>query len=144
MADLIYNKFKQGLLQGSYALDGGVLPIYVALLNNSYVVNIDTDLYATTPLVYEITGTNYTAGGAALSSPNVELNATKDAGVLWGSNIRWDNATFTARYAVLYGSSGAGMASDPLVALFDFTTDKAVVAGTFDIQWSANGILQCS
>lgn len=144
MADIIYNKFKQGLLQGSYALGTAALPIYVALVNNSYAPNIDTDLYATTPLVYQIIGTNYTAGGVALSSPNIELNATKDAGILWGSNIQWDNATFTARWAVLYGSSGAGMASDPLICAFDFATDKAVAAGTFQIQWSANGIIQCT
>lgn len=144
MSDIIYNRFKSALLQGSYFLDTATKPIYVALINNSYTANIDTDYYSTTPLKYEITGTNYTAGGIALSSPNIELNTTKDAGVLWGSNIRWDNATFTARYAVLYSSSGSGMASDPLICLFDFTTDKSVTAGTFEIQWSANGILQCT
>jgi hypothetical protein len=144
LSNVIYNKFKQGLLQGSYALGTSTLPIYVALVNNSYTPNIDTDLYSTTPLVYQIVGTNYTAGGVALSSPNIELNATKDAGVLWGSNIRWDDASFTARWAILYGSSGAGMASDPLICAFDFAADKTVAAGTFEIQWSANGIIQCT
>ena len=144
MSNVIYNRFKSALLQGSYTLDKTTTPIYVALVNNSYTPNIDTDKYSTTPLVYQITGTNYTAGGVALSSPNIELNTTKDAGVLYGSNIRWDDATFTCRGAVLYQSSGQGMASDPLVCYFDFTTDKSVTAGTFLISWSANGIIQCT
>jgi len=142
MSDIIFNKFKAGLLQGSYNLT--TLPVWVALVNNSYTPNIDTHLYGTSPRVYEITGSGYAAGGLALSGPNVLQDNTGDRGILYGTNIAWDNATFIARGAVLYGSSGAGMASDPLLCYFDFTTDKSVTAGTFAIQWSANGIINCT
>lgn len=140
MADLVFNKFKAGMLNGSYPLPT-TLPIWVALINNSYSPNIDTDLYGTTPRVYEVSGSGYTAGGKALSSPHIVQDDTGDRGQLKGSNIAWDSATFIARGAILYGSSGLGMASDPLICWFDFAADKSVTAGTFTIQWNAAGIL---
>jgi len=142
LADIIYNKFKAGLLQGSYNLT--TLPIYVALLNNSYTPDPDHVYVGEFLHTYETGGTGYSTGGLILSGPNVAQDDALDAGVLYGTNIVWDGGSFTARYAVLYGSSGAGYAADPLIALFDFTTDKTVTAGTFTIDWSANGILQCT
>ena len=77
-----------------------------------------------------------------MSSPNVAQDDSLDAGVLYGTNIVWDNVTVTARYAVLYGSTGDGFTADPLICCFDFTTDKTATAGTFTVDWNANGILQ--
>ena len=89
MSDLVYNKFKGGILQGSYALGVSTFPIYVALVNNSYSPNIDSDLYATTPLVYQIVGTGYTAGGLALSSPHIVQDNTRDRGQIKGTEINF-------------------------------------------------------
>jgi hypothetical protein len=144
MADLIYNKFKTGMLNGSYILGTGAagrLPIYVALVNNSYSPNPD-HVYASAFMgTYEIGGTGYSTGGLILSDPMVVQDDAGDRGKLTGSNMSWDGGTFSARYAVLYGSSGGGFVADPLIAAFDFTTDKTVTAGTFTIQWNAAGIL---
>lgn len=144
MADIIYNKFKAGLLHGSYILDvgaTGVLPIWVALVNNSYTPDAD-HVYASEFMgTYETGGSGYATGGLALSSPNIEQDDTGDQGVLYGTNMVWDSASFTARYAVLYGSTGSGFTADPLIACFDFTTDQSVTAGTFTIDWNAAGIL---
>ena len=151
MADGIYNKCKSGIVNGSYILGTGAtgrIPIYVALLNNSYSPNPDSDYLGQFIGTYQIAGTNYVAGGLAVSSPNIAEDDIGDQGVLYGTNIVWDNGTFTARYAVLYGSSGAGVGSDPLICWFDFTTDKAVTAGTFTMKWNngaaGGAILSCT
>jgi len=143
MADLIYNKFKAGLLHGSYILDvgaTGVLPIWVALLTSSYTPDPD-HVYADVIGTAEVGGVGYGTGGLVLSSPNIEQDDTGEQGVLYATNMVWDSATFTARYAVLYGSTGAGFSADPLIACFDFAADKTVTAGTFTIDWNAAGIL---
>ena len=46
-------------------------------------------------------------------------------------------ATFTAYHAVIYDTS----VSNDLIASIDFGGAKAVVAGTFTIQWDAAGII---
>lgn len=140
MANVVYNYFKKAVLAGSFNLNA--LPtIYVALVNNSYSPDVDADLYATTPFKYQIVGTNYVAGGAALSSPNVQQDNTGNQGILYGTNVTWVTSSITARGAILYGSSGSGMASDPLIAYIDFGSDQQSVAGNFTIQWAAGGIL---
>lgn len=141
MADAIYNKFKAGLLQGSYNLTS--LPLYVALVTSSYTFDADHD-YVSVIGTGEVGGVGYSTGGLAVSSPNVEEDDTGDQGVLWGTNIVWDGGTFTARAGILYGSSGLGFASDPLVAFYDFTEDKTVTAGTFTLQFNAAGMLNCT
>ncbi len=142
MANLIYNLFKKAVLVGSWNINTPAPKIYVALVNNSYSPNIDTDLYfGQFNGTYEVSGSGYVAGGKLLSSPNAQQDNTLNQGVLQGTDIFWANVTVTARGAVLYGSTGSGYASDPLIAYFDFTTDQAAVNGTFLIDWAAAGIL---
>lgn len=149
MANAIYNYFKQAVMQGSYNL--GNLPVYVALATNSYVPDIDNDQYLAHVIGtagQEVSGVAYTSPGVALSSPTVTKDTTDDEGVFDGADILWAAATFgSAAYAVLYGSSGLGTASDPLICAVDLGTDPAtgnywaVTAGTFQITWNAEGIL---
>jgi hypothetical protein len=142
MASVIYNQFKQGVLLGSYQLQN--LPIWVALVNNSYAPNIDTDNFYSN-ITNQIVAGSYVAGGLALSSPNVQKDTTGDQGILYGSNMRWSGITGTGtgsiRGCVLYGSYAAGNAASPLIAYIDFGSDYAPVAGNFDITWAAGGIL---
>jgi len=142
MANLIYNSFKRALLQGSYNVDTPTPPIYVALLNNSYSPNIDTDIYVGQFLgTYEVSSVGYTAGGVKLSGPSAQQDNALNQGILYGTSILWPSVTFSARAAVLYGSSGVGFSSDPLIAYIDFGSDKTATAGTFQINWAATGIL---
>ena len=143
MANLIYNYFKRAVLQGSYVIGDSISPpIYVALLNNSYSPNIDTDIYVGQFLgTYEVSSAGYVAGGVALSGPNAQQDDTENQGILYGTSILWPSVTLTARGAVLYGSSGVGFSSDPLIAYIDFGADKTASAGTFQINWNASGIL---
>jgi len=149
MADFIYNKFKTGAMQGSYNL--GSFPLYVAIATNSYTPDIDNDAYLAHVIGtagQEVSGVAYTSPGVALSNPAVTQDDTDDEGVLDADDILWAGATFgSALYAIVYGSSGLGTASDPLVMAMYLGTDSstanywAVTAGTFQVTWNAEGLL---
>jgi len=141
MSNLVPNYFKQTLLQGSFN-SGVVPPIWCMLVGTLYIMDVDTDDYRDA-VDNEITGSNYTAGGFALSSPVISTNAANNEAILDAADVFIANVTFDTdvQAGVLYGSSGDGIASDPLIAYIDFTTGQAVTAGTFQIQWAAGGIL---
>ncbi len=150
MANAISNYFKKALLIGSFG--GGInvnaLPfgtLYCALVGSGYTFDIDLHIYRSS-LTNEITGSGYTAGGFVLSSPSVQYDTSANQGILFASNISIQNITFntSAQAAVLYGSTGLGIASDPLICYIDFVTGQAITAGTFQITWAAGGVLAIS
>jgi hypothetical protein len=145
MANKVFNYFKQAVMQGSFNLGTtGANKIYVALVNNSYAAAIDIDNHKYWGQIngtYEIAGTAYVAGGAALSSPNVQQDSTGDRGILYGTSVVWGSSSITAAGAILYGSSGQGYLSDPMICFIDFTSDYTSSNGNFTINWNANGIL---
>ncbi len=92
----------------------------------------------------EVSGTNYTAGGAAVGTKTVALSG----GVVTfdGDDVTWakDAAGFTdARYAVLYKSTG-DPATDIPIAYGDLSTDRNNVGDDLTIQMDGDGILVCS
>ena len=85
--------------------------------------------------------TGYVEGGLPLSNPHLYKDDANNYGVLRGSSMLWASSCITAQYAVLYSSSGLDNAS-PLIACFDFGTDKTSVSpGYLQIDWAAAGIL---
>ncbi|GAI80247.1 unnamed protein product, partial [marine sediment metagenome] len=64
---------------------------------------------------------------------------TQGASTMWdGVDVEWTGATFSAWHAVLYDDT---LTDDDLIASINFGGEKAVSAGTFKIQWHANGIV---
>lgn len=88
----------------------------------------------------EISGTGYTAAGAALGSPTLVTSAgtmTYD-----GADTAWTTATFSAvRGCSIYDDAVTAPTADAAIVGVDFSSDYAVTAGTFTIQWNASGIL---
>lgn len=142
MASLIANKYKEFTLKGgtSYPVDFDTDTIKVALTTSSYTFNQDTHDYFD-DVTNEVVGTGYTAGGATLASPTVTLDTANDRVDFDAADTSWTTSTITARYAVVYKSTGTASTS-PIVAVFDFTTDQVSSAGTFLITWNASGILR--
>ena len=69
------------------------------------------------------------------------LNAISDGFVVFDADdVAWTTSTLTARYAIIYKSTGTSSTS-PLIGYIDFSSDKSSVTGTFTIQWNAEGIL---
>ena len=132
MASGIYNRFKANLMNKIVDLEADT--IQVALLDNSHTFsaahNVWTDVSAN-----EISGTGYTANGEVLAGAAVTQAATTKFD---GTDTAWTTATFTAYHAVLWDNT---VATDDLICSFDFGGAKTVTAGTFTIQWHANGII---
>ena len=137
MADVIYNAFKKNIMNGSIDLDTDT--IKVMLTTSTYAPNQDNDTYMN-QVTNEVTGTGYTAGGATLANEAVTQDNTDNEGVLDADDVTWSTSTITARYAVIYKSSGASTTS-PLICCIDFGADKSSSGGNFTIQWNAEGIL---
>jgi hypothetical protein len=126
-----------GLANGVFDLDTDT--IKVSAHTNTYAPNQDTHDFFD-DLTNEVTGTNYTAGGATLGSVTVTRatgTVTFDAAdVVWTQS----GAGFsTARKFVVYKSTGSG----PTSRLFSVVTadaDVGNVTGDLTIAWNASGI----
>lgn len=138
MADVIYNSFKRDIMNGSIDLDTDT--IKVALVTSAYTPNQDTHTKFS-DVTNEVSGTGYTAGGATLANKAVSADNTDNEGVFDADDVSWSTSTITARGAVLYKSRGGAATADELICYIDFTTDKSSTAGTFTLQWNAEGIL---
>ena len=139
MADLIFNKFGEHIGDGLIDMDNDVFNCI--LLTSDYTPDATDELLADlgTLVNIETSGTGYTTRGAELTGVTWEESAGT---VTFNANDpSWTTATFTCRYAVIFDETAAG---DPLVCLFDFSSDQSVSNGTFQIQWNASGILSLS
>ena len=120
MADVIYNSFKQKIMDGSIDLDTDT--IRVALVTSSYTPDQDThEDYA--DITNEVVGTGYTAEGAALASVTVTKDNTDNEGVFDAADVVWTTSTITARGAVIYKDSGTAGTSW-LICYLDFGENK--------------------
>ncbi len=132
MASGIYERFKANLMNKEVDLEADV--IQCALMDTVHAFtatdNVWTDVSAN-----EVSGTGYVANGVALASKAVTQAATTKFDA---ADAQWTTATFTAYHAVLWDNT---VATDDLICSFDFGGAKTVTAGTFTIQWHANGII---
>ena len=120
----------------------------VAMFTNSSSIDADTTGYTTSQ---EVSGTNYTAGGAALGSVTNSLgdnSSSVPTAYLDFADTTWSSSTISsARGALIYNStlSGASTGSTttaaayPAVAVINFGGDKSSSAGDFTIQYPADG-----
>lgn len=138
MANVIYNSFKQKIMNGSIDLDTDT--IKVALVTSSYTPDQDAhDFFDDVTNEVSASGT-YSAGGATLANKTVTQDNTDNEGVFDADDVSFTSATITARAAVIYKSTGTASTS-PLIAYIDFGSDKTSSSGTFTITWASEGIL---
>lgn len=134
----------KNLVNGDIAVDSDTFK--VCLLGNAYALDNTKlrthDAYEDVTS-NEITGTNYTTGGAAITLGAATVSTNEiiiGAGV---ANTEWTVATFTARYAVLYENAGTN-AQQYLMGIVDFGADETCSSGTFTIDWNATAIFKIS
>lgn len=111
----------------------------LALYTSSATIDANTTAYSATN---EVTGTNYTAGGAALTNLGVvtsNSSASTGTGFTDFSDLTFANATITARGALIYNSTPSANSNanttltNAAVAVLDFGSDKTSTAGDFTI-----------
>ena len=119
--------------------DSGASPFKLALYTSSANLDANTTAYTTTN---EVVGTNYTAGGAALTNLGVgatNTSPTVGAGFADFTDLVFSNVTLTARGALIYNSvpkalsNSGGTLTNPSVVVLDFGSDKTTTAGDFTI-----------
>ena len=132
MASGIYNRYKANLMNKEVDMEADT--IKVMLLDNSHSFTA-TDNTKSQIDTNEISGTGYTAGGAALANKAVtQASTTKfDA-----DDTEWTSASFTAYHAVLYDDT---LANDDLIMSLDFGGAQTVTSATFKIAWDSDGII---
>jgi hypothetical protein len=120
--------FKKELLEAKHNfLASGGNSFKLALYTSSATMTAATTAYSTSQ---EASGTNYTAGGAALTNINPTSSGT--TGFTDFADLTFGTATVTARGCMIYNDTASG---DPAVAVFDFGGDKTSTAGSFTIQF---------
>ena len=133
-----YGLFLRNQINGSSVVDFDTDTIKVSLHTSTYTPNQDTDDFFN-DATNEVTGTGYTAGGITLTSPTVSYDTASDQVRLDAADVSWTTSTITARYAVVYKSTGTSSTSS-LICYFDFGSNQSTTAGTFAIQWATDGI----
>lgn len=140
MAQGLYNRFKANLLNKLIDLGTGGDTIKVALLDNVHTFDPDDNEWVDVSAnELPSSGTGYNSGGEILANQSITQDDTNDLAYFDGDDLQWIVATFTAYHAVIYDDT---LANDDLIGSIDFGGAKAVVGGTFEIQWTANGILK--
>jgi|ERR1044072_27510 hypothetical protein len=141
MALTLYDNFRLSQMNGTAVnFSSGGDTIKVAVTTSSYAVSQTADDFFN-DVTNEVTGTNYTAGGATLASKTLALSSgtvTFDAAdVTWAQNA---SGFTTGRILVLYKSTGTASTS-PLIAYDDRGSNFGNVAGDVVVQWNASGII---
>lgn len=130
---LIYERFKANLMNKIVDLEADV--IKVSLLDNSHTETATHNTWSQVSANELPTAGGYTVGGATLAGAAVTQAGTTKFD---GTDTQWTSATFSAYYAVIWDDT---VGTDDLICSFDFGGVKTVTAGTFTIQWHANGII---
>ena len=138
MANIVPNSFKQELLSGTHDFTPSTgNTFHVALYSTVSGFSAATTAYTTTN---EASGTNYTAGGTALTNTTLTLSGT--VAVASFSDITFSSVTLTASAALIFNTTEASKA----VVVLDFGGDKTATNGDFTIEFptadSSNAIIR--
>jgi len=118
--------FKKELLEAVHNFkNSGGSTFNLALYTNSASFNAATTAYTSSN---EVSGTGYTAKGAALT--RVDPSTSGTTALTDFSDLTFSTATVTARGALIFNDSASG---DPSVVVLDFGGDKTSTAGDFTV-----------
>jgi hypothetical protein len=129
MASFIYNSAIDDLANGN--IDFGADTFNLLLVTSSYTANKDTHVKRD-DVTNEVSGTGYTAGGAA-SACTVTKDTATDKVTLSFASVSFSTATITAAGAVIYKVRGSTADLDELVAFIDFGGDVSSTGATFSV-----------
>src|SRR6266496_2249048 len=79
--------------------------IKISLHTATYSLNVDADDFFN-DVTNEVSSANYTAGGNTLASASVTYDSATNETRLDAADTSWTGVSFTARYAVVYKSTG--------------------------------------
>lgn len=120
--------FKKELLEGVHNFkNSGGSTFNLALYTSSASLAASTTAYTTSN---EVSGTGYTAKGAALT--RVDPSTSGTTALTDFSDLTFSSSSITARGALIFNDSASG---DPSVVVLNFGADKTSSTGDFTIQF---------
>jgi PKD repeat protein len=120
--------FKQELMEAKHNfLASGGNTFNLALYTSSATLGAATTAYSATN---EVSGTGYTAKGAALTNINPTTSGT--TAFTDFADLTFSSSSITARGALIFNDTASG---DPAVCALDFGGDKTSSSGDFTIQF---------
>jgi hypothetical protein len=112
--------------------------ISVLLTASTYTEDLDAHDFRN-DVTNEVTGTNYSAGGVALSGKTLTYDSASNESRMDANDPTFTNITVSGiRKAVFYKVVGT-TATDPLLFIYVFDGDQTVAAADFVIQLAATG-----
>jgi hypothetical protein len=125
ISQALCTSFKVELMTGTHNFTTSTGNTFkLALYTSSATLGATTTAYSATN---EASGTNYTAGGSALT--NVTPTSTGTTAFTDFADLTFSTVTITANGCLIYNSS----ASNKAVAVLAFGADKTATAGNFTI-----------
>ena len=122
--------FKKEILEAVHNFKNtGGSTFNLALYTSSASLGASTTAYTTSN---EVSGTGYTAKGAALTRVDPSNDGT--TGITDFANLTFSSSTITANGALIFNDSASG---DPAVCALAFGGDKTSTAGDFTITFPA-------
>lgn len=133
--------FKKELMEAKHNfLASGGDTFNLALYTSSASLDATTTAYTDTN---EVSGTGYTAKGAALTNVNPTTSST--TAFTDFDDLTFSSSSITARGALIFNETASG---DPAVCSLDFGADKTSSSGDFTIQFptadATNAIIRIS
>ena len=126
----MWTTFKKEILEAFHNFKNtGGSTFNLALYTSSASLGAGTTAYTTSN---EISGTGYTAKGAALTRVDPSNDGT--TAITDFSDLTFSSSSLTARGALIFNDSASG---DPSVCALDFGADKTSSSGDFTIQFPA-------
>jgi len=130
--------FKEQLLKGEHDFTTSTGHTFkIALYTSSASLDAATTDYTTSNEVSD-SGTNYTAGGNALTIASSSPTTSGTTAFVDFDDEVFSSVTLTARGALIYNTTtGGGSSTTDSVAVLDFGSDKSATSGDFTIVFPA-------
>jgi hypothetical protein len=138
MASALFVKTFESALKNDLALDLDNDTFYCMLVKAAYTPDFEVHTNKS-QVTDEVTGTNYTTGGNAMTGITFAGSSDGTGTLKWdAANVTWPNSTISAvRAAVIYDNT---VPDQRLIGYIDFLGDFSTTSGTFQIEWNASGI----
>lgn len=130
MASVIYSSFLRDLVTGAVDADTDT---FKAMLTTSTYTESKSGHSKRSSVTNEVTGTGYTAGGAACTVTVSAVDTVNNRFTITLGAVSWASSTITARKLVVYKSRGGASTADELVACVDFGADVTSAANTLTV-----------
>lgn len=131
MSSEVFNSFKYNL---SIQNVNWISNNFRCILVSNYTFNNNHN-YLSDVQSYEISGDNYTPGGALLSNKTIENDILNNRVIFKADTIQWSNVRVNARGAIIYYNSG-NVENSTLVCYIDFGSNKISNNTNFKIEFS--------